>query len=479
MLHPVATLSRRLAAGLLLLGAASTAAQAIEYPYPYPPQELANDRTIFDAYGMVRDPAKRPLYPHVDSWIDKQGVHATLVKNVEAMKGAVDVALIGDSITQHWLAKYAQSKITTPAMAQNAEWLAAFPELRTVNLGIAGDKIEGVLWRLENGALTGSNAKVVVIAIGTNDVGWVPASGDPAKIEQVVNSIARGIAMCAQRTVELQPQAQVVVLRLLPRGTKVPPPAALKDSDPKRYQSILDSNRGFALVGRINAALALEAQKNTDKRITFVDQTAGFLGADGDLNPTCFLSDRLHLTKAGYEVYARALKPCIDAALAPPEQRLPSMTIYQDALASGWYQNGWSSAIGVANTACVRSGRSFAATITAARGAAGVVARSGAFDTRPYESVSFWIHGGPQGGQELALRVQRPGGITAGKTLGRLPAGAWQRFTIPLSELGAAGITDLQALRFHLVGAAPAAQFFVDDLVLDGAVQPKAVAGIG
>jgi hypothetical protein len=72
------------------------------------------------------------------SWLD---THAGLVKIAEANKGPIDVLLVGDSITMQW----------GSALAEH------FPKLKTVNIGIGGDKTQNVLWRLDHGASRGWN----------------------------------------------------------------------------------------------------------------------------------------------------------------------------------------------------------------------------------------------------------------------------------------------------------------------------------
>jgi hypothetical protein len=60
---------------------------------------------------------------------------------VQARQGNVDLIFIGDSITQHWE--------TTGRMV----WNKYYGDRNALNLGIAGDRIQHVLWRLDNGSL--------------------------------------------------------------------------------------------------------------------------------------------------------------------------------------------------------------------------------------------------------------------------------------------------------------------------------------
>jgi hypothetical protein len=101
------------------------------------------------------------------------------------------------------------------------------------------------------------------------------------------------------------------------------------------------------------------------------------------------------------------------------------------------------------------------------------------FSTRPYAAVSFWIHGGPNGGQHVAMAVNRLAGPQTGGrqtgglqpkvpvTLTPLPRNTWQRVTIPLADLGADRVDDFRAFRFYnqTTNGTPEA-FFIDDVVL-------------
>ena len=101
------------------------------------------------------------------------------------------------------------------------------------------------------------------------------------------------------------------------------------------------------------------------------------------------------------------------------------------------------------------------------------------FSTAPYAGVSFWINGGPNGGQQVAMAVNRLAGPkTDGRqtgglqqkvpvTLTPLPRDTWQRVIIPLSNLGANRVDDFRAFRFYnqTTNGTPEA-FFIDDVML-------------
>lgn len=78
--------------------------------------------------------------------------------------------------------------------------------MHSLNFGIAGNRTEHVLWRLQNGELEVLAPKVVVLQIGSHNHGDSP------------EDIAEGIKTICNLIRDKQPQAFLVVLTLLPRG---------------------------------------------------------------------------------------------------------------------------------------------------------------------------------------------------------------------------------------------------------------------
>jgi hypothetical protein len=133
----------------------SLSVQAMDYPYvPYNEGKMDPQKTAWPLteeerkYVLLPEHERRPgreinqhkpaMWPVTPSagfwggtsWLD---THANLVKVAQANKGPIDVLLVGDSITMQW----------------GAAWTKHFPTLKTVNIGIGGDKTQNVLWRLD------------------------------------------------------------------------------------------------------------------------------------------------------------------------------------------------------------------------------------------------------------------------------------------------------------------------------------------
>lgn len=189
-----------------------------------------------------------------------------------AQQGSVDVLFIGDSITAFFL--------TRAPEVWNGE---IAPLGNVVNFGIEGDRTQFVLWRVQNGELDGSNARVVVLMIGTNNL----ATATP-------EDVARGISAIVGVIRAKLPNAVIVLNALLPRSTP---------DDPVR-----------AKLADVNARIAALADGT---HVRWLDAGPGFLDADGTIQPA-LMRDKLHPTPAGYEVWADALRPVLTELLAQP-----------------------------------------------------------------------------------------------------------------------------------------------------------------
>lgn len=203
-------------------------------------------------------------------WIEH---HAKCIENVQAMKDNIDIALIGDSITQGWGGGW-------DGAAFNSAWKKHFAEQKTVNLGIGGDRIENVLWRLDHGALDGTSPKFIILMVGVNNAPLVHANGVPA------GTAAEGIKLCIDNLRQRCPQSKVVLIKVLPAF------------DPSKEVG--------EKVREINTAL--DALKlNADPQVQLLDLWTDFTNSAGTLNSQLYLDGHLHLNPAGYDVLASRL----------------------------------------------------------------------------------------------------------------------------------------------------------------------------
>jgi beta-glucosidase len=182
------------------------------------------------------------------------------------------VVLMGDSLTAAWAKEGA------------ASWSAALAPLHTTAFGIGGDRIEHLAWRIrESGIGTTFTPAVVVLLIGVNNLG----TDNP-------EDIALGTAAVVDQLQKATPKTRILLLGLFPTG---------EASDHPNRAVVTDINTRYAELARSHG-------------ITFCDLGPKLLAADGRLTPQIAF-DALHLTPAGYAIYARELVPAITGLLTP------------------------------------------------------------------------------------------------------------------------------------------------------------------
>jgi lysophospholipase L1-like esterase len=192
-----------------------------------------------------------------------------------AKQGNIDCLLMGDSITDWWRnrGKEAYDK--------------HFGSLKCANFGIAGDRTQGVLWRMENGELEGYTPKLMMLMIGTNNL--FGGRGGPGHTPE---EIAEGITAIVSKFRAKFPQARVLLLGVFPRGHAADHPAR----DP---------------IKRINAIIA---KLDDGKMVKYMDIGPKLLEPDGSISVEV-MKDGLHPTLKGYEIWAEAVMPTFLAML--------------------------------------------------------------------------------------------------------------------------------------------------------------------
>ena len=187
--------------------------------------------------------------------------------------GPVDLLFIGDSITAGW------AKV--PHI-----WDHYYGHRSAANFGIGGDRTQHVLWRIEQGELDAIDPKVVVLMIGTNNSGSHPPAEIVSAVEKLVGTIRAKL-----------PRTQVLLLAIFPRGAR-------KDADGRvTPQAEADAARRMHVIAETNFHLA----RLDDGQVRFLDIGKVFLGQDGRI-PFSLMPDQLHLSSAGYQLWAEAIE---------------------------------------------------------------------------------------------------------------------------------------------------------------------------
>jgi len=153
-----------------------------------------------------------------------------------------------------------------------------------------------------------------------------------------------------------------------------------------------------------------------------------------------------------------------------------NLQIYSDSLANGFQDWGWAPR-SYTNTSPVHSGITSVSVTISDSSWQGLQIVHGAFDSTPYESVTFWINGGTSGGQRLQIYGLAQVGSTQNvwqisQSLGTLQTNTWQQFTIPLSALGLADKNNATGIVFQDRIGAPQPTFFLDDIEFNAKSSP-------
>jgi beta-glucosidase len=187
----------------------------------------------------------------------------------------VDLVFDGDSITDFWMSK------------GRSIWNQHYANLHAFDFGIAGDKTENLLWRLQNGQVANLHPKLIVLMIGTNNL----AKNTPAEI-------AAGVKADVDEYAKDCPDAVLLLQAVLPRD--------VSPTHPRRAQ-----------IQALNQLISAYADGS---KVVYLDFGNKFLLPDGSLNQDLMLPDLVHPSEKGYQVWADAIQPEIDKIFPTPPQ---------------------------------------------------------------------------------------------------------------------------------------------------------------
>jgi beta-glucosidase len=191
--------------------------------------------------------------------------------SARAKQGDVDLIFIGDSITQGWEGN------------GKDVWQKYYGSRHAMNAGIGGDRTQHLLWRLDHGNLDNISPKLAVLMIGTNNAARNEVADTAAGVKADVALIRKKL-----------PNTKILLLAIFPRGET--------PEDPLRQK---------------NAAVNDMIQSLADgKMVEFLDIGPKFLGEGGKLSRE-IMPDLLHLSPAGYEIWATAIEPQVSQVLGP------------------------------------------------------------------------------------------------------------------------------------------------------------------
>jgi lysophospholipase L1-like esterase len=198
--------------------------------------------------------------------------HAIYVANAQTKGG--DVIFLGDSITQFWPHNGTQS------------WAELSSAFRAVNLGMSGDQVQNILWRIRNGELPAATVtpqpRAIVLLAGTNNV---------TDVSQPMEAIFEGYSAIVGALRARFPDAAVLTLALLPRRDGWRPGIG---------------TRLVALNAKIETLADGQHVRYVDLRHLFVE--SGRFRQER-------MRDGLHPNEAGYAAMAGELEPLLASIL--------------------------------------------------------------------------------------------------------------------------------------------------------------------
>ncbi len=211
-----------------------------------------------------------PCIPDVQSkeWMPTEqwlAIHENLLEKRD--ESGFDLVFLGDSITAGWLGEGIRC------------WHECYEPLNAVNFGISGDEVQHVHWRVQNGLLEGLSPKVLVLLIGTNNIG---NAGHRAV------GVATGIGLLLKAIQARLPDTKILLISLFPR----------------------DASPGTPFRQAINQINESIAELDNGESIFYLDISDVFLLDDGTL-PESVMPDALHLSARGYGLWADAMNPTL------------------------------------------------------------------------------------------------------------------------------------------------------------------------
>ncbi len=183
----------------------------------------------------------------------------------------IDFVLLGTSITQGWGGDGRAVWSPVPEL-----WDSLFKPLNAGNFGISGDRTQNILWRIQNGNFNTIKPKVIALEVGVNNF----ASNSDREISGAIGSIVRTL-------IKKIPSVKIILFGPLPAGSDS------KDPNRIKYKEVHQDIDGL---------------KN-GKNIFYLSLDKQFINPDGSLVEGLMAPDAVHLTAAGYRVWADAMIP--------------------------------------------------------------------------------------------------------------------------------------------------------------------------
>ena len=212
-------------------------------------------------------PATLKPEPHQRDPFDWNARHEAVKRRNREVKP--EYVMIGDSITHHWGGEPSGDS----GKRGEDSWKKLFGPHRATNMGFGFDYVDNAYYRVQNGELDGISPRVVIVLLGTNNLGH--RRDTP---QACADNMAAFIRLVRRKC----PSSRVLLLGILPR----------KEKDLE--QPIIQTNK-------------LLAKLHDGKAVFFANPGKALLSEDGASPRQDFMRDTVHPNGKGYEVLGREL----------------------------------------------------------------------------------------------------------------------------------------------------------------------------
>lgn len=210
-----------------------------------------------------------------DSWMARFNEKNELLKKNER---DYQILLLGDSITHYWeKSVFDEEDLLIPI------WKRYYEDLGGINLGIAGDQTQNLVWRVENYDFSNVHPKLAIVLIGVNNI----PTGHPYE------ATAFGTRHIVKTIQQKCPGISVIVLKCLP----------YKWQGKEEFQRMVDE---------YNEILPFYFRDMPE--VDLIDIGDMYRGFDGQVNLN-FFPDRVHPNRDGYLLWGERLKGIVKEKL--------------------------------------------------------------------------------------------------------------------------------------------------------------------
>lgn len=248
------------------------------------PDFLHPSPAAYDICGKALEPfiieglGERPM-ESVGERIDGAWMDRFNEKNKLLTENDYKILLLGDSITHYWeeAAFDGEEDLLIPL------WKRYFEDRGAINLGIAGDQTQNLVWRVEHYDFSKIRPKLAILLIGVNNI----PTGHPFE------ATAYATRYIVKTVREKCPGINIIVLECFPYMWM----------GKREYQEMVDQYNGL-----------LDYYFRDLEYVELVDIGDMYRGEDGLVN-TDFFPDRVHPNRDGYLLWGERMKKMVTEKL--------------------------------------------------------------------------------------------------------------------------------------------------------------------